>query len=369
MVCNIPDVLNSMGNCNGNILTGGTNCPVTCAEGYELEGVAQFTCNQDGTLQTPHPKCIITPTQYANNELDYRSIDILDIDSGNGIYKDYIVQGLSLTTHYIYFSGYHKDKYANSDLNSRVFRVRRSDGKLDKVYTLNTKGHVGGLAVFEETNQLFVAWGKGIKVYDMGNEAQLDVSLQQSETYTDFPCLGTYGSNNTKNNVSFMNWDKSRSLLWIGTFSSSRTPAKQICALRVTIDSNGAKLINTPVKSLFLPAKMFKIQGIAAKPNSNDPNAENVTLYLAKSYGDDHSKIFKWNPNDGQLESSYTVFATGHSGLENLDFDPTTPHGLWGITEGGSTYYRDRSNALGGPWSPKIAGFIYANITGNFFQT
>ena len=79
MVCHkIPSVLNSMGNCTGNPLTGGTNCPVTCAEGYELEGVAQFTCNQDGTLQTPHPKCIEKTPQVPDTPMVCNIPDVLN---------------------------------------------------------------------------------------------------------------------------------------------------------------------------------------------------------------------------------------------------------------------------------------------------
>ena len=44
----------------------------------------------------------------SSKNLDYRHEDILDIDSGNGKYRNYIPQGFSMTTDYIYFSGYHK---------------------------------------------------------------------------------------------------------------------------------------------------------------------------------------------------------------------------------------------------------------------
>jgi len=106
-----------------------------------------------------------------------------------------------------------------------------------------------------------------------------------------------------------------------------------------------------------------KVQGIAVRPNTNDSGAQNPIIFLATSYGDNPSKIFKWEPGSFNAHTTSEV-ASGGSGLENIDFDSDGK--LWGITEAGTTYFQTRDKNYGGkdPWSESL-GHIFADITLN----
>ena len=316
----------------------------------------------------------------SSKNLDYRSADILDIDSGNGKYRNYVPQGFSITNNYIYFSAYHKfetcDKSEGYDETkpSRVFKVDRSTKKLVKVYTLvdqSIGSHVGGMSVIEETNQFFIAsrrngaegTGKnGISLYNMdgvGSNLDVDVTAHMGYyygTYAITECLGSYAP-------SYMYWDKSRMLLWYGRFNdgsgSDDDGSGSICANRVSIKSGSASLSKIVVHNKELP--YLKVQGLAVVPGT-DQDGTNAVVYLSVSYGfsksNNNSKIYKWNLS---TDSKIKV-AEGWPGLQNLDYDPKTGK-LWGITEAGSKYYQERKEKCGGgaPWGSH-PGYIYAEI-------
>ena len=351
------------------------------------QGIADTIHNLNAAFKTNKDK-----------NLDYRLPAILDIASGKGTYKNYIPQGFSMTKNYIYFSAYHKwkscagcdsskavdkgcDGYQQT-ARSKVFKIKRSTGTLVKVYNLKDQkigSHVGGLAVIEDTNQFFVAGEKtnggtgdgSLVKYDMDDadqnpNLQVDVSISNTDQQ--------YGSNTFDlggGAISFMQWDKSRSLLWMGTWE--KTSHSNYCAVRVEINSNDADLGDVIFIQHVLPVD--SVQGIAVYPNSNDKDAKNPTIYLSKSYGYQSedppyivltSQIWKWVPTYGQTGDTagdlYLV-AEGFPGLENMDFDPKWPNKLWGISEAGSRYYQTRTMHCGGPppW-PHHPGYIYAEI-------
>ena len=164
--------------------------------------------------------------------------------------------------------------------------------------------------------------------------------------------------------ISFMQWDKSRSVIWMGTWKE--TSHSNVCAVRVKISSkNNAYFVpkddgkGLSLKKHTLPVN--SVQGIAVRANSNDKDAENPVIYLSKSYGSDTSKIYKWLP--GTSLTHVDRVAEGYRGLENMDFDPKSPYKLWGIAEAGSKYYQKRKDKCGGhgPW-PYHPGYIYADI-------
>ena len=302
--------------------------------------------------------------------MDYRTKNLLDIDSGKGKYRNYITQGYSMTADYIYFSAYHK--YETCDNNSgydstqspRVFKIDRVTEQIVKVYTLDdlkVTSHVGGLGVIEETNQFFIADYSTIKLYSMDDadkSKDKDVKINYTTSYAN-TFLGAA--------VSFMNWDSSRNLLWIGHWDADNM--EEVGAIRVEFTkqkinkrntrANTASLLKptAPVWKGTLP--VVKVQGIAVVPNSQDKDAKNPIIYLATSYGSADSLIFKWDPSSNKPASEV---ASGWRGLEGIDFDPRTG-GLWGITEAGSKYYQNRKKECGGsnPW-PYHKGYIYAEI-------
>ena len=290
----------------------------------------------------------------SKKNLDYRSEGILDIYSGKGKYRNYIPQGFSITDDSIYFSAYHKFETSLNDNGydetkpSRVFKVDGKSGKLVKVYTLiqqSIGAHVGGLAVIDGTTKFFVSDGSKLMLYDMDKSDKL--GNLDSTSLTTYSLTSNCIDGTT---VSFMYWDVSRKLLWVGNWAQKSK--QKVCAIRVNVSGDTVTLGDT-VKSWTLPVD--SVQGIAVKPNSKDPNAKKPEIYLSTSYGSADSIIWKWQPGRVFFLTGPWSVAEGWRGLQNMDFDNGK---LWAITEAGANYYQKRTE---NPWPPH-KGYIYADI-------
>lgn len=258
--------------------------------------------------------------------------------------EGYIPQGLHITSKNVaYISMYHKDSLGVSHKNSIVAEINKSTGKVRK-YTLPTKSHVGGLAVFNKYSKFVVPDGKNFCIY---NKYNLKRGYCQKQSI---------GSSKRTSGFSFIHYatdHKGVWHMWAGQFEVGKKSKNGMHIFGYKV--SGSKISKSPTYRFYVPPSVNRVQGVSVIAPKNKNGIYNILV--SQSYGDHPSTItlLKYKRYEKYhykyKHSGNMIVYTAPAGLEEIHATRTTK-GVWTLFESGAKYYDKK-------WKSKAMPFLY----------